>query len=210
MGAKAKMLISSKNRINKGVEMIDATKMENNWETYQKLLVKACGTQAESLFETLGERIVMCPSNMKEDQGGAYPGGMLEHVLSVTMKMRKLSQALEWNLDQVSIIKVGLLHDLGKVGDLENSLYVEQDSDWHREKLGQMYKFNEGTQRMSVSHRTLYLLQSFGLTLSSEEWLAIQLASGSHFEENRFYVGSEPTLALLLQQSKAIVNHESK
>ena len=73
-----------------------------------------------------------------------------------------------------------------------------------------MYKFNEKTSKMSVSHRTLYLLQSFGMTLTSEEWIAIQLAGGSHFEENRFYVGSEPTLALLLQQSKAIVNHELK
>ena len=190
--------------------MIDADKIESNWKTYQKLLDNVCGESIEKLIETLGMRIVMCPSNMKEEYGGAYPGGMVEHSLNVTMTMRKMSKALEWNLDQVSIIKVGLLHDLGKVGDLTTSLYVEQDSDWHREKLGQMYKFNEETPKMSVSHRTLYLLQSFGIELTHEEWLAIQLASGSHFEENRFYVGSEPTLALLLQQAKSIVNHQTK
>ncbi len=190
--------------------MIDGNKMEANWNTYQKLLLKSCGDSVLKMVEVLGERIIMCPNNMKTEYGGAYPGGMLEHALSVTMKMRKLSQALEWNLDQVSIIKVGLLHDLGKVGDIDSSLYLEQDSEWHREKLGQMYKFNEKTSKMSVSHRTLYLLQCFGISLTSEEWIAIQLAAGFHFEENRFYVGSEPTLALLLQQSKAIVNHELK
>ncbi len=190
--------------------MINADKMENNWNTFQKLLSKACGEEGTPLVKTLGERIVMCPSNMKEEYGGAYPGGMLEHVLSVTMKMRKLSQSLGWNIDQISIIKTGLLHDLGKVGDVESSLYVEQESEWHREKLGQMYKFNEETQKMSVSHRTLYLLQHFGVQLTSEEWIAIQLSGGSHFEENRFYVGSEPSLALLLQYAKSAVNHEMK
>ena len=130
--------------------------------------------------------------------------------VSSTMKMRNLSNALGWNIDQISIIKAGLLHDLGKVGDINSSLYVEQDSDWHREKLGQMYKFNENTPKMSVSHRTLYILQHFGICLTNDEWLAVQLAGGSHFEENRFYVGSEPSLALLLQQAKAIINHEMK
>ena len=80
--------------------MINADKMESNWETYKKLLLKACGetSQLQNLLDCLGERIVMCPSNMKEEYGGAYPGGMVEHALSVTMKMRKLSQALGWNI----------------------------------------------------------------------------------------------------------------
>ena len=29
------------------------------------------------------------------------------------------------------------------VGDLENEYFIEQDSDWHIEKLGQVYKFND-------------------------------------------------------------------
>ena len=62
---------------------------------------------------------------------------------------------------------------------------------------------------MSISHRTLFLLQLHGIELSNEEWLAIQLAPGSHFEENRFYVGHEPTLSILLQQAKQIVKHKS-
>ena len=134
----------------------------------------------------------------------------------LTACFQSLKHALFLNKSQnlkvpvTSILKVGLFHDLGKVGDLEHDLFVEQDSEWHREKLGQMYKYNECLEKMSVSHRTLFLLQHFGVSLTQEEWVAVQLAQGSHFEENRFYVGSEPTLALILQQAKQMVHHKDK
>jgi hypothetical protein len=123
--------------------------------------------------------------------------------------MRKINDSLGFNLSLASILKVGLLHDIGKVGDLENEYFIEQDSDWHIEKLGQVYKFNDKIDKMSISHRSIYILQRFGVTLSKDEWLAIQLAQGSHFEENRFYVDNEPTLAILLQISKKVSKHNN-
>ena len=107
-----------------------------------------------------------------------------------------------------SIVKVALLHDVGKVGDLEYDWLTIQDSDWHREKQGAHYKFFEADdlQRMSISHRTLYLLQHFGIKLARDEWLAIQLAGGFHFEENRWYVNGEPDLSTIIQQAKYYVS----
>ena len=107
------------------------------------------------------------------------------------------------------IIKVGLFHDIGRVGDLEDNLLIEQDSKWHREKLGQMFKYNEEVEKMSISHRSLWVLQSFGVELTREEWVAIQVAQGNHFEENRFYVGSTPSLGIIVQQARSIVSHKS-
>jgi len=121
--------------------------------------------------------------------------------------MRTIAKALNMGLQPANILKVGLLHEIGKIGDLSEDYFVEQDSDWHREKLGQVYKFNDDLNKMSVSHRTLFLLQHFGVELSKDEWIAIQLAGGSHFEENRFYVGHEPTLALALQLAKRFTVH---
>jgi putative nucleotidyltransferase with HDIG domain len=158
----------------------------------------------------MGERIVMCPASSRTDQYSCFPGGLVQHSLAVTSTMRSLDKAFGSNLNVASIIKVGLLHDIGKVGNLEKRYFVEQDSSWHREKLGQMYKYNDVLNKMSVSHRTLWLLQHYEVTLSNEEWLAIQLASGAHFEENRFYVGHEPTLALILQQAKSMAIHLEK
>ena len=152
-------------------------------------------------------RVVSCPASSKLDQYGAYPGGLVEHAITVTNYLSKLNKLYSLNMPKSSILKVGLFHDLGKIGNLEVDLFIEQDSQWHIDKLGQMYKFNEKIQKMSTSHRTLFLLQYFNIRISEDEWIAIQVAQGSHFEENRFYVGAEPSLAMLLQQAKAAVLH---
>ena len=184
---------------------INVEDLQKKWEKFDGLCRRLSDHGLNQLLDDMGQRLVVCPASTKLDQYGASPGGMIDHVLSVTTAMRKLNSAMEWQLPIASIIKVGLLHDLGKVGDLENDYFVEQTSDWHRDKLGQMYKFNEDLNKMAVSHRTLWLLQNYGVQLSNDEWLAIQLAQGSHFEENRFYVGHEPTLALALQTAKRLV-----
>ena len=189
---------------------MDVDKIQSNWATYEKLCGKLSDDNLNNLLEAVGERLVMSPASPKEDQYGCYPGGLIEHSLDVTIMMRTLNKALGSKVPTDAVLKVGLLHDVGKIGDLETDYFVEQDSSWHREKLGQLYKYNEDLEKMSTSHRTLYLLQHFGVVLSKDEWLAIQLAQGSHFEENRFYVGHEPSLALLLQQAKAVVIHRDK
>jgi hypothetical protein len=188
--------------------MLEIEHIQSNWETYESLCKRLSDHNLNELVDFLGERLVMCPASFREDQYGAYPGGMIEHALKVSAHMRTLNKSLNLGLSVASVLKVGLLHDLGKVGNLEEDYFVNQDSDWHREKLGQFYKFNENLNKMSISHRTLFLLQHFGVKLTNDEWLAIQLAQGSHFEENRFYVGHESTLALILQQSKAMTIHK--
>lgn len=184
--------------------------IKENWEKFDGLCRRLSDSGLNELLDALGDRLVMCPASPRLEQYGCYPGGLVDHALKVAGNMRTLRDAYEFDVPLASILKVGLLHDLGKVGDLEKDYFVEQESDWHREKLGQLYKFNENLNKMAVSHRTLWLLQNFGVILTGDEWLAIQLAQGSHFEENRFYVGHEPTLALLLQQAKAMTIHTSK
>jgi len=187
--------------------MIEFDVLKNNWETFEKLCRRLSDDGVNALLETLGERILVCPASPRESQYGAYAGGLVEHSLEVAKVMRDLAQVYGLSIPVNSTIKVGLLHDLGKIGDLHSDYFVEQTSDWHRDKLGQVYKFNEDLNKMSVSHRTLYLLQHFGVILTNDEWLAIQLAQGSHFEENRFYVGHESGLALVLQQAKQRAVH---
>ena len=111
--------------------------------------------------------------------------------------------------DEVSsILKTGLLHNIGKIGDLSTPMFIEQDSDWHREKLGQIYKFNEELKRASFTHLSLFILQSFNITLTKDEWIAIQVSSGPQLEENKFYAGHESSLAILLQSAKRFVIHK--
>ena len=184
-------------------------KVKSNWEKYENLLKRLSNDSITALIEEFGERILMCPASMSKDQHGCYPGGLIEHALEVALTMKKIDKSLGLNVPMNSIIKVALLHEIGKIGDEAEDHFVEQDSSWHVEKLGQLYKYNENIEKMSVSHRTLYLLQKFHVNLTREEWVAIQIATGSHFEENRFYAGSETTLGILLQKSKSLVIHQS-
>jgi len=188
----------------------DIERIEANWETYNKLLRRLCDNNINEFLESLGERLCMCPASPRLSDYSAHPGGLIEHMVLVTSQMRNLNESLGLQIPVNSIIKTGLLHDIGKVGDLNRPLFYDQDSSWHRENLGQMYKYNDEIQKMSSSHRTLCLLQHFGVKITQDEWIAIQISGGSHFEENRFYVGSEPTLAMLLQKAKAFVIHLEK
>ena len=193
------------------IKNYDATEyLEKNWGTYENLCHRLSDHNLNQLLNELGERIVMCPASPRVDQFNCEPGGLVKHSLDTVMTMRSLNESLELKLPTASIIKVGLLHDLGKVGDVESEYFVTQDSDWHRDKLGQLYKYNEDLQKMSISHRTLYLLQHYGVKLTADEWLAIQLSQGSHFEENRFYVHHEAPLAMLLQRAKNATIHICK
>lgn len=178
--------------------------LEPLWAKYDKLLRKLDDPGVNSLLETLGERLIVCPAGTKTTQKGCAPGGLIDYHLGVTDVMRKVSQSLGDNCPTSSILKVGLLHEIGKVGDLENDLFLTQDSSWHREKLGQLYKYNEVVQKMPVAQRTLYLLQHFNVQLTLDEWIAIQVSQGLHLDENKFYIGALPPLAVLLTAARSL------
>ena len=185
----------------------DIEEIKSNWETYEKLLGRLANDNINKMIEELGERISTCPQSMRSSEPGAHPGGLVAHSLKVANAMRTINDTMNLKVSIASIFKVALLHEIGKIGDENFDLYVEQDSDWHVKNLGQYYKYNEEIPKMSISHRTLYLLQKFKIELRRDEWIAIQISQGSHFEENRFYANSEPTVGILLQKAKSLVNH---
>ena len=186
------------------MNQLDFETIKSNWDTYEKLCKKAVKHGMIELIASLGERIITTPFSTHEKDGGCYPGGLVENALSTTSKMRKIASSFELNVETASILKVGLLHEVGKVGTIEEDLFIDQDSSWHREKLGQYYKYNDALSKSTTPDRTLFLLQHFGITLTHDEFYAIRLSQGSHLEENRFYVNSEPDLAKCLQMAKRL------
>lgn len=181
-----------------------SNELDSLWKKYDSLLRTFEDPGINSLLDTLGERLIVCPAATKVTQKGCGPGGLIDYHLGVTDVMRKVSKLIGGDLSTGSILKVGLLHDIGKVGDLDNDLLLVQDSSWHREKLGQHYKYNELVQKMPAPHRTLFLLQHFNVQLELDEWIAIQASQGLHCDENRFYVGSLPPLAVLLNSARSL------
>ena len=181
---------------------MDVEKIESDWTTFQSLAQKLENDNINQLIEDLSERIIMCPASPRTDSYGCCAGGLINHALKVTDAMRKINTSLKLEVPAASIIKVGLFHEIGKVGSKTEDYFLNQDSSWHREKLGQLYKYNENLPKMAVSHRTLFLLQEYGVTLDRDEWEAIVTAQGYHLEENRFYANTNTPVTKLLHAAK--------
>ena len=172
---------------------------------FQSLAEKLNDKNINSLIEDLSEKIIMCPASAKSEHHGCHAGGLILHALMVANAMRKINSSLELGVSTGSILKVGLLHEIGKVGSKTEDYFLVQDSKWHKEKLGQMYKYNENLPKMTVAHRSLFLMQEYGVVLSREEWEAIATSQGYHLEENKFYSYSKEPLTKLLHAAKMMV-----
>ena len=176
--------------------------IENLWERYEGLLRRLSDHNINKLLSDNDQRIVETTYHTSNKEKYCGPGGLLEFSLDLANAARNLNNALELNCSTKSIILVSLLGEISKIGDLQNDLYIVQESEWHREKLGQLYTWNEDCPKMSLSHRTLFILQHYGIRLEQEEWLAIQLMSGMHLEENKFYLGHNKGLPFLIQTAR--------
>ena len=167
-------------------------------------------TAALALVDHLGERLAMCPASSRKDFHHAIPGGLVDHSLRVLSNAMKLCKAFGWEAPKDSLIVGCLFHDLGKVGDHENAHYLPQDSDWHRDKLGEMYKINKDVLYMTIPHRGLWLCQHFGLKLSQDEWLSIMLNDGQYDESNAPYKMKEPRLVDIVHMADIISTKQEK
>lgn len=193
-------------------EKLTPEDIEKNWKKFLSVLEKLGDRSAPALelANTLDERLALAPASGRIDYHNCFPGGLVDHSLRVLNVAAKLCKAFEWNVPKDSLIITCLFHDLGKLGDLTHDYYVQQDSSWHREKLGELYKRNEAIMYMTVPDRGLWLLQHFGLKLSQEETLAIKLHDGQYAEENKQYKMREPLLADIVHMADYIATKQEK
>ena len=154
-------------------------KLSQQWGTFLGVINKIEDTErkeaCKQLAEKLHDRLIVCPASTKIEFTGAFPGGLVWHSLNVLANLKKLRTALavEDCVSVDSIITLGLFHDIGKLGTEEEDYYLPQNSDWHRDKLGQMFITNDELSSTSVSSRTLFWLNTYGIKLTAEEIEAI-------------------------------------
>lgn len=180
--------------------------LQENYEKYFKLLSKYFGPEpAQRLESALGERLAMAPRGLTREEGG-YPGALIEF----SLRMAKKTSLVSSEVDQRSLVRAILTHNLGMVGDDFEDQFSPQDSQWHQDKLGQYYKYNDKCSKMSYTHRTLYILSKFGFEFNTDEWIAIITSGGFHLEENRFYARDGHVLSHMLQACKCLAEKELK
>jgi hypothetical protein len=180
--------------------------IQENYEKYFKLISKYFGHEvSKRLEDTLGKRLAIAPRGLTLEEGG-YPGALIEFALRTAKKTTIVAS----EVDQKSLLRVILVHSLGMLGDENEDQMISQDSQWHQEKLGQYYKYNDKCGKMSYTHRTLYFLSKLGFEFNTDEWIAIITSGGFHLEENRFYARDGHVLSHMLQACKCLAENELK
>ena len=188
---------------------MEAEKLQSLFEKFCRL-TSSCGDrklEISALIEHLGNRLIMCPGSLNAEHRWSYAGGLIDQSMFVTRKMKALKTALEVNVSDESLLTVGLLHNIGMIGgpDDGQDYLIEQTSNWHRER-GQLYTYGTTVPKMPIAHRSLQLLQHFGVKLSLEEWTAIVTSGGFARDENKFYLGTDHNLSILLMQARQWAN----
>lgn len=145
-----------------------------------------------AMYTDLEEQIKYAPASSKVHFHNAYPGGYIDHILNVydnSLEMVKVfaRRGGKLNFNKRELVFAALHHDLGKIGDKDAPYYIEEKSQWHREKLGQIYKRNSNP-FVSVEDRTFWLLNNYGIKYTKNEMLAIKLADGLYAEGNAQYL----------------------
>lgn len=155
---------------------------------------------ALELVNHFQDRLVTCPASSRSEYHNAVPGGLVDHSLRVLSLTLKLAKTYEFSFPQDSIIIATLFHDIGKLGGLTEEYYLPETSSWHLER-GKKYTHNPKLQYMTTAHRSLFLLQHFGLRLTEDEFTAILLNDGPEADENKPYSMRECKLAIVVHQA---------
>jgi len=162
------------------------------------------------MFDKIGERFCMAPASYKTEYHNCFPGGLIDHTLNVCRNLFKLAKTFYGGkYDEETIIFVALMHDLGKIGNEVEDMYLLQQSKWHKDK-GMLYQFNDALPYMESAQRSLFLIQHFGIVLTEIEYLSILLHDGIAYESNKSYLHKQPTLALLLHQADMLAVRQEK
>jgi hypothetical protein len=148
---------------------LEQEKIVSNTKKYFETATKN-GFMNADLMSFLGEAFIKAPASTMESLHNAFEGGLIDHSLRVAQYAVKFNNVLpeDEKVDQVSLLKVCLLHQIGKT-----NLYTPCTSEWHRKNQGKMYEFNEDLTSMRVSERSVYYALSHGITFSEEEFAAI-------------------------------------
>lgn len=193
---------------------ISAEQIEENWKKFRGLFDKVLTDDRkiamEKMLDELEDRWAICPASGKKSFHNAFPGGLVDHSLRVLTNAFTLCKAYSWDLPKDSLVIASLLHDVGKLGDHINDYYIPQDSEWHRDKLGETYKHNPNILYMTVPQRGVWLCQHYGLKLTQDEYLAIILNDGWVMQENKNYCLKEPLLAHVVMTADYISTMQEK
>ena len=175
---------------------LSAEQMMENLNKFYSLIDKyITGDRKDKLldfYKGLEELLAMAPASTKLDHHNCFPGGYIDHVnrvVEAALVYEKVWDKFGQNKTYTTeeLVFSAINHDLGKLGTIDNPVYIQNDSQWHIEKQGALYKYNPKVTHMRISDRSLFYLQQAGIEVTENEYLAIKLHDGLYEEGNKPY-----------------------
>tara|TARA_B100000941_G_C28500066_1_gene553536 strand:+ start:598 stop:1326 length:729 start_codon:yes stop_codon:yes gene_type:complete len=170
--------------------------IHQNWNNLMRMIeIHFSDDRLEKLLKMYNyfeERMCVAPASGKEHFHNAHAGGYVEHVIHVTTSALKIKPIWEQSGASIGftdeeLVFAAMHHDLGKVGDLAEDYYTPNDSEWHRKNQGLVYKHNPRLEYMTVTDRALFLLQHFGIEMTTNEYIGLRLTDGLYEDANKTY-----------------------
>lgn len=184
---------------------LSAEKIKSNYTTFRERINKLFPTRKDKLnklYDDLGlERLMFSPASSIDHYHNAIPGGYVDHVLRVmdfAALEYKNAEAMGINVENFTkeeLMFSALNHDLGKLGYVGDGKEVYQfnDSEWHRKNQGKIYKYNPNLPFALIQDRSLFLLQSYEIPCTFNEWIAIKIHDGLFDDVNKpYYISRVP------------------
>lgn len=178
--------------------MLSAEQIQQNWDKFlgniQTYINSPRKEQLIEFYKKYEERFVLMPASHKPQYHNSFPGGYIEHVNRVvecSLKLYEIWKQMGTDTSTFTIEELvfsAVNHDLGKFGTEQEATYLEQTDEWRKNKLGEVYMYNDKLEFISVPDRSLYLLLSNNIQFSKNEMLAIKLHDGLYDEANKPYL----------------------
>ena len=178
------------------MKQLSAEQIQQNLNRFYELINKyITGDRKDQLidfYKSVEDVLALAPASTKIDHHNCFPGGYVDHVVRVVEASLvlekvwdKFGQVKKYTTEELVFSAIN--HDLGKLGTNDQPVYIQNDSQWHIEKQGILYKYNPLVTHMRISDRSLFYLQQQGIQVSENEYLAIKLHDGLYEEGNKPY-----------------------
>lgn len=195
---------------------IDQETISNSWELHKKIIENLIEVKRANkiltMLDNIGESYLLAPASGKTWQHNCFPGGYVDHVNRVVkFAVKQFTTAkelgLELNFTKEELVFSALFHKLGSIGEKGTDMYVIQEDSWRVNNLKEAYTYNPDIQFMDIPDRSLYLLNTYGIKTSKNEFLGIKLSRGLADESNKRYFISYNESDVLTTELPHILNY---
>lgn len=173
--------------------------LKANYEKFIAVIKKYFkGERLEKLLhmyseKELGINLTLSPASGSKHYHNAYIGGYIDHIFNVTknaLKMKKVFEEAGGKIDftDEELVFSCLHHDLGKLGIAGELHYIPNQDEWSQKKYGTLFNRNEKISYMTLTDRTFFTLNHYGISYNEKEYFAIKLTDGMYDEDNEKYL----------------------